>query len=407
MASLIGASRARGRPPLPIIFAVTVTGISVNTLITPVIPEVLDGLSASRSLAGLVLTAAAVPGIVLAPIIGVLADRYGRRELLVPLLVLYGLAGGLAGLAPSLWVLLVLRLLQGCGSAGLITLAVVLIGDYWDGNDRARLIGRNGAVLTVSLATLPLLGGGLTAVAGWRALFAVYPLALVTAGLVAVFLPEGRRQDVSVRGQLAQAWPVVRTPGVITALVTGVLIFVLIFGLLLTVMPLYVEQRFGLGPSFRGAITGLPAVTSTAAALMLGRLHAHFGWWRLLAGASVLFAVAFATVALAPALWVLMVGILLFGCGEGVTITTLQDVTSGAAPAESRGAVVAVFVGAARTGQALGPAVAGASLGLIGAVPTFLVGTGIAAALLPLFVARARARASPAPAGAATPPDGA
>ena len=45
------------------------------------------------------------------------------------------------------------RLLLGFGSAGLINLAVVMIGDNWSGADRTRMIGRNSAVLTTGLAT--------------------------------------------------------------------------------------------------------------------------------------------------------------------------------------------------------------------------------------------------------------
>src|SRR3546814_1692572 len=88
----------------------------------------------------------------------ILADRHGRRAVLVPCLASFGLFGLLSALSPSFQVLLVLRLLQGVGGAGLINLAVVIIGDHWSGIDRARLVGQNAAVLTLSLATFPPLG---------------------------------------------------------------------------------------------------------------------------------------------------------------------------------------------------------------------------------------------------------
>jgi len=145
-----------------LIFAITVTGIMANTMIAPAIPDILDDLGVAQSRAGLLLAAATLPGVVVAPVIGLLADRYGRREVLVPCLAVFGLAGGLSSFAPTFPALIGLRLLQGVGSAGLINLAVVVIADHWKDADRARVIGQNSAVLTVSLAVLPPLGGTLT-----------------------------------------------------------------------------------------------------------------------------------------------------------------------------------------------------------------------------------------------------
>ena len=88
--------------------------------------------------------------------------------------------------------LLLCRLLQGVGSAGLINLAVVLIGDHWTGLERARRVGQNAAVLTVSLAVFPPIGGALTQLGGWRLAFAPYAVGFVTAARVWRRLPGGR-----------------------------------------------------------------------------------------------------------------------------------------------------------------------------------------------------------------------
>ena len=122
-----------GPPPLLLIYSVTVTGILNNTLIGPAIPDILAAFDQPTSRAGLLVASGALPGIVVAPLIGVLADRFGRRRVLVPCLVVFGVGGGLAALAPSFALLLLLRLIQGAGGAGLINLAVVIIGDHWTG----------------------------------------------------------------------------------------------------------------------------------------------------------------------------------------------------------------------------------------------------------------------------------
>lgn len=380
-----GSGPPTGAPPLLLVFAITVTGITVNSLITPSIPEILDGLGAPRSASGLVLAGATAPGILLAPAIGVLADRFGRRRVIIPCLVIFGVAGGLAGLSPNLLVLVVLRFFQGVGSAGLINLAVVTIGDHWDGNARARLMGRNAAVLTVSLAVFPPLGGLLTDVAGFRAPFALYPLGTLTAFWVWRSLPRVDTGVTSMRQQLRGAWPYLRSREVSGLLLTGVVLFVLIFGLMLTVMPLYLEQRFGLSASARGLLLSLPAITSTTGALLLGRVQEAIGRRRLLAGSAAMFVVAFAVVGFAPALPILVLGILIMGTGEGFLLPGLQDVAASAPPASARGTVVAVWVGAARTGQTIGPLVAGAAYAAAGGPVTFLAGAALALAMPPLL----------------------
>ncbi len=353
-----------------------------NTLVAPAIPDILDGLGVAQSRAGLVLAAATLPGIVVAPIIGLLADRYGRREVLIPCLASFGLFGGLAGLAPSFPVLLAARLVQGVGSAGLINLAVVVIADHWHGADRARVIGQNSAVLTIALAVLPPLGGGLTDLAGWRATFAPYWLGLVTAIGVALVVDRSPRRHVRAGEQLRHALGYLRSAPVLAAIASGSLLFVLIFGLMLTALPLYLAEEFGLSASARGVVLGVPALTATVAALSLGRLTERFGARRLLVTASAVLAVAFAVIAGAPVLAVVVLGALLYGFGEGAAVPSLQAIVAGSAPASSRGAVVAVWVGGVRTGQTAGPLLAGLALTHVGGPGTFVAGAALALALL-------------------------
>lgn len=318
----------------------------------------------------------------MAPLIGLLADRFGRREVLIPCLVAFGLFGGLSSFAPNFASLLALRLLQGVGSAGLINLAVVVIADHWAEPDRSRIIGQNSAVLTVSLAVLPPLGGFLTDVGGWRATFVPYWLGLVTAVWAAVELGRSEPREVRITQQVQEALGHLRSATVLAAVGSGMLLFVLVFGLLLTALPLYLDEGFGLGATDRGLVLGLPALTSTIAALSLGRLTTRYGARQLILAGSAVMAVSFAVVAGSPGLAMLVAGILFYGFGEGMAIPSLQTIVAGAAPSSSRGAVVAVWVGAVRAGQTIGPIAAGVAVSQLGAPATFLAGAGLAAALL-------------------------
>jgi ACDE family multidrug resistance protein len=396
------AGAGRGAPPpVAMIFSITVTGILASAVVGPAIPDILDHFDQPDGRAGLFVAAITLPGILVAPIIGILADRYGRRAVLVPCLVVFGVAGVAGAAAPSFEVLIGLRLLQGLGSAGLINLAVVIIGDNWTGLDRSRIIARNAAVLTLSLAVLPPLGGALALLGGWRLVFAPYGLALITAVRMWRRLDEVRPADPGTVGdQLRVAGASVRQAVVAMAIASGFVVFVLIFGLFLTTLPLHLEREFGLEAGARGLVIAAPALTAMVGALALARLRGRFGVAAVLAAAPALFAVGFLLIGSADTLPVLVVGALVYGLGEGIFIPVLQDLVVSSAAAEARGAVNALWVGAARAGQTVGPLLAGVTYEATTTGTTFVLGGALAAVLLAgQSVARLGSRAAGGPAG--------
>ena len=382
MTSALEGTDAGIRPSLLLIYSITATGILGNTMLSPALPDILEDLHLAKGQAGLIVSAGTLPGIVVAPLIGLLADRLGRKRVLVPCLSIFGLFGGAAAIAPNFHWLLAARLAQGIGSAGLINLAVVIISDNWEGVERTRLVGRNSAVLTFSLALFPPIGGVLTDLGGWRLAFVPYTIGIITAIAIARQLPEFRPgSDEKFLGQLRSAGSVARTPVIRATVLVGFVIFTLVFGLFLTTLPVYLEEGFGLSASQRGLVIAAPALPSTLMAFNLGRLRARLGIRRLLIMACVLFTAAFIIIGAANYLILILFGAALYGLGEGVFIPSLQDVAATAAPPAHRGAIVAIWVGAARAGQTAGPLMASALYASASAEATCIMGAGLAAAL--------------------------
>jgi MFS transporter, ACDE family, multidrug resistance protein len=370
-------------PPLALIFSITLIAIMGNSLIAPLVPDLLADLGVGDGGAGFVIAAVALPGVVVAPLIGVMADRLGRRAVIVPCLVIFGVAGALVAAAPNFELLLAGRFLQGIGAAGLINLAVVIIGDHWEGERRTQLIGRNAAMLTVGLASFPLLSGTIGEFTSWR--FALLPQ---TFGLiVAVWAwrtldPARPPHAGTVREQLDGLGSVMRRPAVVAVLISGLLVFVLIFGVFLSTLPLHLEREFGLGSGGRGVILSIPAVTASLVAFNLGRISAVIGRRVVLVGATVVFVVSFTAMGAAPAIWMVAVACAVYGLGDGALIPILQDTAVTEAPAEHRGAVVAMWVGAARLGQTLGPLLAAATFTATSTSTALFAGAAMAGVLL-------------------------
>ena len=375
------------RPPLAFIFTVTLTGILNNTLLTPAIPDILAEFGVASSRSGLLVATGSVAGIVVAPMVGIIADRLGRRTVLTACLAIFGIFGALSALAPSFEVLLLARALQGVGSAGLINLAVVLIGDHWSGARRTHLIGRNSAVLTVGLATIPLISGAVTELTSWRVTFALFTVAVLTAAAAWWILEPGRPATTStVSDQIKDALVVLRKPVLMATISAGFVVFMIVFGLFLTVVPVHLASEFGLEAGARGVVIALPAVTSTLAAFNLGRISSFAGARSVVIVSALGLAAAFATMGVAGTLVLIGVAALIYGASEGALIPLLQVLAVEHAPAEHRAAVIAAWVGFARLGQTTGPLVAGVLIGVIGTGATLVAGAAVSVVILLLGV---------------------
>lgn len=136
---------------LQIIFAVTLMTVLGVSNISSAFPEIERELEISKQAVGLLIVVFTIPGIVFTPVLGVLADRFGRKRILVPSLLLFGIAGGICSLVHDFDLLLILRFLQGIGVASLGSINVTIIGDLYSGERLATAMGYNASVRNISV----------------------------------------------------------------------------------------------------------------------------------------------------------------------------------------------------------------------------------------------------------------
>jgi EmrB/QacA subfamily drug resistance transporter len=165
-----------------------------NTVLNVALPTLQKELHAS--VAGLQWTIDAYT-LVLASLLmlaGSTADRIGRRKVFMAGLVIFTLGSALCSAAPNLESLVAFRILQAVGGSMLNPVAVSIITNtFTERRERARAIGAWGAVVGISLALGPIIGGLLVDTISWRAIFWLnIPIGIAALVLTWRYIPESR-----------------------------------------------------------------------------------------------------------------------------------------------------------------------------------------------------------------------
>ena len=164
----------------------------------PALPTMADYFHASDSQLQLTLTVYAIGSAISLLVSGPLTDRFGRRPVLLAGLFLYVVATVVCALADSLEVLIVARLFQALGGCCTTVIGRVIVRDYFDRDQQARLLGLISMAMAISPMAAPVLGSVMLPFISWRGLFAV--LGVIGAGLyLSVYrrLPETRPPQVA------------------------------------------------------------------------------------------------------------------------------------------------------------------------------------------------------------------
>jgi EmrB/QacA subfamily drug resistance transporter len=126
--------------------------------------------------------------------VGRLGDLVGRRRLMLIGLVLFALTSLLCGAAPSLWMLIAARAVQGLAAAIMMALTLAFVADAIPKERTGSAMGLLGTMSAVGTALGPALGGVLIAGLGWRSIFYInLPLAAIALLLVYRYLPVDRQ----------------------------------------------------------------------------------------------------------------------------------------------------------------------------------------------------------------------
>jgi DHA1 family bicyclomycin/chloramphenicol resistance-like MFS transporter len=204
----------RPHVPLWLLGLLTFSGTLAMHIFVPALPRAGAELGASAA-AMQITVSVYIFGLAVGQLIyGPLADRYGRRPVLMAGLVIYILAGAAAGFAPGIDPLIAARLLQALGGCAGLVLARAIVRDTSAPTETARRLALMNLMVTVGPGVAPIIGGMIAESLGWRVIF-VLLCALGVANFLFAWrlLPETRQPMPGGGGSLARNyWHLLRSP---------------------------------------------------------------------------------------------------------------------------------------------------------------------------------------------------
>jgi MFS family permease len=362
------------------VWLVLVLGVSS---VSPILPKLMEELHVSARSIGLVISLFTLPGIVLAPLVGIVADRLGRRRILVAALLTFGIFGTGCALANDFHALLIFRFLQGIGVAPLGVLSPTIISDLYDERERVTAMGYSMMALSIGSAVFPIVGGLLGTV-GWRYPFLLCLPAIPLAILVYRFLdnPEPE-QSGHFREYVSATFSAVRTRRALALFLLTFLSSIVLFGPFVTYLPVVFKSRFNASPAVIGLIISTASYFTFLASSLVGRLSGREGVKAMiLRSAFALYLVSMLIVPFMSEVLIAVVPVALVGAGLGLNAPIRLSILGGLAPIGYRAAVMSVNNMILRLGQTLAPVLMGLVVAGLGLDAVYFAGVGVAGAMI-------------------------
>ena len=364
-------SKGLGWAELAILGAVPFVMVVGNSMLIPVFPKFEQVLHINQVKVGLLVTAFSLPAGLLIPFSGMLSDRIGRKIVIAPALILYGLGGLVAGVASVTMgkpfpMILAGRVLQGLGAGGTYQLAMALTADLSPGSKLTRHLGFLEAANGFGKVISPILGA-LVAMVSWFAPFFVYGvLAFPVAALVWFGLNEPNP------GGKGKSWgeyfktlgDIVKKKGIslLAAFLVGFIALGVLFGFL-SYLSDVLEQKFNLAGVKKGLALAVPvsamALTSYGTGVFLEKRQ-HLLKPTLILG----MAIAALSLGVVPlcigARYIFPITVVGAGIGIGMVLPPLNTMITAATSQDERGVVTSLYGTVRFFGVAVGPPVFGA-----------------------------------------------
>lgn len=375
--SVLPVHQAPGAHGLFVILAATALALLSTPLAAPAMPEIAKVFAANATdepFAAAILSAISIlPGepsviflvkfillsipalfiILGAPVVGWLSDNTGRKSLLNASLLVFGIAGTSGYFADSFLFMFAGRAVLGLSIAGIKTATVAMVGDYYEGERRNKVIGWQGSAMKFGGVIFMLLGGFL-ANNSWQTPFLGYMLAFVILPSALIALSESLPQTTSApqtADNSLPSIPILQTTFVfVSASLASALFFVTPVQL-----PFYLRNAFSASPFEMGAAIALGNMVGALISLTYHRFKSRLNFEAIYAVIFMSMGLGYFVVAAADSYVVALAGMAVGGIGFGLYVPNQSSWILSIVSPKRRGFGVGIVTTAMFLGQFSAP----------------------------------------------------
>ncbi len=376
--------------PLVAIFLVVFIDLLGFSFILPLLPYYAATFGASPFVVGLLTASYAAAQFLGAPVLGRLSDRFGRKPILIISIAGTFLGFLLLGVANTLWVLFVSRILDGL-TGGNISVAQAYISDVTDASNRAKGLGMIGAAFGLGFIFGPALGGFLSQWGYTLPAFVAAGLSLINMALITLWLPESLTPQKRIELAAGPTRPPFTIQAMLQSLrrpIIGPLLhtrffFGLAFSMFQTIFALYAQYRFNLTVEQTAYILTYVGVLSVLTqGVLIGRLTKRFPENTLILLSTAVMALSLLGWAFSPSVLTLLIILLPTAVSGGVLNTVINSAATKAVAPSEIGGILGISSSLESITRVIAPSLGGLMLGRLGTSAPGIFGFAILALLV-------------------------
>ncbi|WP_231510868.1 MFS transporter [Bacillus sp. UNC438CL73TsuS30] len=336
-----------------------------NSMLIPILPKMRSVLDISQFKVSLIISAFSIAAAISIPVLGYLSDRFSRKAIIIPALILYGSGGLLAGAAAAwfsnayLWIMAG-RIMQGIGAAGTAPIAMALTGDLFKGSEQSKVLGLVEASNGFGKVISPIIGS-LLALLFWYAAFFAFPVFCLISVLLTIFFIKEKKKEKEppslgkyVKGLIS----VFRTEGrwLFATYLTGAVCLFTLFGILFYISDI-LEKDHHIDGVLKGGILAIPLLFMTITSYITGsKIGKKMKLMKtLIILGLLLMTSSFASLIFFKKLIPFFAVLVISSIGTGLVLPCINSFITGAVPSDRRGFVTSLYGSVRFLGVAIGP----------------------------------------------------
>jgi ACDE family multidrug resistance protein len=344
-----------------------------NSMLIPILPEMEKQLNISNFKVSLIITVFSIAAAISIPILGYFSDRFTRKSVIVPALIIYGSGGLLAGVAaawfanPYMWIIAG-RIMQGIGAAGTAPIAMALTGDLFKGGQQSKVLGLVEASNGLGKVVSPIIGS-LLALLFWYAAFFAFPIFCLMSILLTIFFikEKPKKEKPPTPGKYIKGlFTVFKHEGrwLFTAYLTGATCLFTLFGILFYLSDV-LEKDYNIDGVLKGGILAIPLLFMTTTSYITGsKIKKKQQLMKnLIVIGLLLMTISFATLVFFKSLVPFIAILVISSVGTGLVLPCLNSFITGSVGKARRGFVTSLYGSVRFLGVAAGPPLYGWMMG--------------------------------------------